>query len=242
MPYLGILKNNLHLRLLLLRSPIRVNATGDAGYSLEFLSQRMKRLSVLLLAVLAGLSASAQTMVDDVKTWADEWKHAFSREGLQNWKPEFTARVYAGLLTEGTAMTGGVRIDDKRTVGLMVWQGNTWIDAAPANVYSLSTGLYVRRYSHLGTARAMSSLPPPGSLAYGSASGGMYTCSWDRPFRQIPSDSIWERDSKKQLFLARFLNVRYGLQDGVGGLPGIVPTVVEVPAAGVTGSGVTSSF
>lgn len=70
--------------------------------------------------------------------------------GRQNWKPEFTARLYAGFVTEGPAITGGVRIDDKRTFGLMVWQGKTWIDAAPASVYSISTGLYMRRYFHFG--------------------------------------------------------------------------------------------
>ncbi len=89
-------------------------------------------------------------MADDAKSWAAGWKYAFSAEGRQNWKPEFTARYYAGFLTEGPAITGGVRIDDKRTFGLMVWQGKTWIDAAPANVYTLSSGLYMRRYFHLG--------------------------------------------------------------------------------------------
>ena len=110
----------------------------------------MKRFLIIELALLFGLSASAQTMADDAKLWAEGWKYAFSVEGRQNWKPEFTARYYAGVFTEGPAITGGVRIDDKRTFGLMVWQGNTWIDAAPASVYTLSSGLYMRRYFHLG--------------------------------------------------------------------------------------------
>ena len=105
---------------------------------------------MIWLALLIGLTTSAQTMVDDAKSWADGWKYAFSAEGRQNWKPEFTARYYAGFVTEGPAITGGVRIDNKRTFGIMVWQGNTWIDAAPASVYSLSSGLYCRRYFHLG--------------------------------------------------------------------------------------------
>ncbi len=92
----------------------------------------------------------AQTMADDAKVWAADWKHAFSAEGRQAWKPEFTARVYAGFVTEGPAVTGGVRIDDKRTLGLMVWEGDTRIDAAPASVHSISTGMYMRRYFHLG--------------------------------------------------------------------------------------------
>ena len=110
------------------------------------------RRSILVLAaiVLSLTTLRAQTMADDLGIWADGWKYAFSREGRQNWKPEFTARLYAGLFTEGPAITGGVRIDDKRTVGLMAWKGRTYIDAAPADVYSLSAGLYMRRYFHLG--------------------------------------------------------------------------------------------
>ena len=110
----------------------------------------MKRFLLIGLALMIGLTASAQTMADDAKSWAEGWKYAFSAEGRQNWKPEFTARYYAGFVSEGPAITGGVRIDDKRTFGLMVWQGNTWIDAAPASVYTLSSGLYMRRYFHLG--------------------------------------------------------------------------------------------
>ena len=102
------------------------------------------------LSLLIGLTASAQTMADDIKVWAEDWKYAFSAEGRQAWKPEFTARVYAGFVTEGPAITGGVRVDDKRTLGLMVWQGKTYIDAAPGDVYNVSAGLYMRRYFHLG--------------------------------------------------------------------------------------------
>jgi len=110
----------------------------------------MKRFLIIGIALLTGLSTSAQTMADDAKTWAEGWRYAFSAEGRQAWKPEFTARVYAGFVTEGPAITGGVRIDDKRTLGLMILQGKTWIDAAPASVYTLSAGLYIRRYFHFG--------------------------------------------------------------------------------------------
>lgn len=112
----------------------------------------MKRLLILAAALFVStmVSLKAQTMADDAKVWADGWKHAFSAEGREAWKPEFTARVYAGFFTEGPAVTGGIRIDDKRTLGLMLWKGNTYIDAAPARVHSISTGLYMRRYFHLG--------------------------------------------------------------------------------------------
>ena len=110
------------------------------------------RRSILLFStlILSCVTLRAQTMADDVRSWSEGWKYAFSLEGRQNWKPEFTARYYAGFFTEGPAITGGVRVDDKRTFGLMVWQGRTYIDAAPADVYSLSAGLYMRRYFHLG--------------------------------------------------------------------------------------------
>ena len=109
-----------------------------------------KVLLIIALLISAIQPIKAQTMADDAKVWFEGWKYALSKEGRQNWKPEFTARAYAGFVTEGPAVTGGVRIDDKRTLGLMVWKGSTWIDAAPARVYSISTGLYMRRYFHLG--------------------------------------------------------------------------------------------
>ena len=110
----------------------------------------MKRFLMIELSLLIGLTSSAQTMADDIKVWAEDWKYAFSAERRQAWKPEFTARVYAGVFTEGPTITGGVRVDDKRTLGLMVWQGKTYIDAAPGTVYNVSAGLYMRRYFHLG--------------------------------------------------------------------------------------------
>ena len=109
-----------------------------------------KVLLIIALLISTIQPIKAQTMADDAKVWYEGWKYALSKEGRQNWKPEFTARAYAGFVTEGPAITGGVRIDDKRTFGLMVWKGSTWIDAAPARVYSISTGMYMRRYFHLG--------------------------------------------------------------------------------------------
>ena len=105
-------------------------------------------ITTLLISVIFPLKA--QTMADDVRTWVEGWKNAFSQEGRKNWKPEFTARMYSGFFTEGPAITGGVKIDDKRTLGLMVWQGKTYIDAAPGNIYSVSAGLCMRRYFHIG--------------------------------------------------------------------------------------------
>jgi len=110
----------------------------------------MRRLILTAAILFSALSVSAQTMADDAKLWAEGWKYAFSPEGREQWKPEFTARYYAGFVTEGPAITGGVRIDEKRTLGLMAWQGRTYIDAAPGNVYSVSAGLFMRRYFYVG--------------------------------------------------------------------------------------------
>ncbi|MCR4859112.1 MAG: hypothetical protein K5910_00430 [Bacteroidales bacterium] len=111
---------------------------------------KTKLIPLLLLVLLPALPTRAQTMREDVSTWAEGWRQAFSREGRKAWKPEFTIRYYAGFVTEGPAVTGAVRIDDKRSFGLMAWQGRTYIDAAPGDVYSLSAGLFMRRYFHLG--------------------------------------------------------------------------------------------
>lgn len=111
----------------------------------------MKR-NLLILVLLSVCCTSIKAQVADegiIPSWTEDMKQAFSQEGRKNWKPEFTARAYTGFITGGYAFTGGVRIDGKRTFGLMVWPGSTFIDAAPANVYSLSGGLFMRRYFHL---------------------------------------------------------------------------------------------
>ena len=105
---------------------------------------------IIALLLLSCVSLNAQTFADDAKVWAEGWKYAFSQEGRQNWKPEFTARWTTGFFTTGPEFTGGVRIDDKRTFGLLFGQGDLYLDAHPADVYSISTGLYMRRYFHLG--------------------------------------------------------------------------------------------
>ena len=89
-------------------------------------------------------------MADDLSGWANEWKHAFSEEGFKEWKPEFTLRFYTGLTTTGPMLTGGVKVDEKRTFALFLGQGDTYLDYAPADLYFISTGLSFRRYWHLG--------------------------------------------------------------------------------------------
>jgi hypothetical protein len=111
----------------------------------------MKRILIILSVLLIGSgSASAQTFADDAGKWANEWKHAFSSEGVKEWKPEFTIRYYAGFVTNGPMVTGGVRVDEKRSFALFLSQGDTYIDHAPGDIYSISSGLNFRRYWHLG--------------------------------------------------------------------------------------------
>ncbi len=105
-------------------------------------------LSVLLLA--CGTVHAQETMAEDAPDWANEWKYAFSKEGIKEWKPEFTARFYAGLVTDGPMVTGGVRVDEKRSFALFAGLGDTYIDAAPGYIYTFRAGLNFRRYWHLG--------------------------------------------------------------------------------------------
>ena len=112
----------------------------------------MKRILIILAALLfsIGSSYAQETMSDDLSRWADSWRHAFSKEGIAEWKPEFTVRYYTGLTTTGPMLTGGVKVDEKRTFALFVGQGDTYLDYAPGDLYFISAGLNFRRYWHLG--------------------------------------------------------------------------------------------
>ena len=72
------------------------------------------------------------------------------KDGGRGLKPEFTVRYSAGMVTSGPAVTGGVRIDNKRTLGLWIGLGNTYNDAAPASIHAIQTAAYLRRYFQLG--------------------------------------------------------------------------------------------
>lgn len=110
----------------------------------------MKRFLFVVLSILICVSSAGQTVAGEEKTWTGEWQYAFSPEGRKAWRPEFTLRFNYGLFATGAAFTGGVRVDSKRTLGLMVWQSEIWLDYVPAIVKTVSAGLYMRRYFHLG--------------------------------------------------------------------------------------------
>ena len=114
-------------------------------------------LTAFTIFIAAAASAFAQeTMADEISDWANEWKHTFSKEGIKEWKPEFTARYYAGFYTSGPMLTAGIRIDEKRALSLFVRQGDTYIDHAPGDLYSICTGINFRRYWHIGTRKRFS--------------------------------------------------------------------------------------
>ena len=114
----------------------------------------MKKAVILLLSCLMTLSAMGQTSSDEESYLGDEifdeWKYAFSAEGRQQWKPEVTARIKDGIYTGAETLTGGIRVDSKRTLGIMLGRGITYIDSAPVNVYHLDAAAYMRRYVPLG--------------------------------------------------------------------------------------------
>lgn len=108
-------------------------------------------ISLFMCFVLALSTLNAQEITSKSQLgWADGWKYAFSKEGMKEWKPEFTLRNSGGFFTGGPIFTGGVRVDEKRSFALFVGQGDKWIDHLPASVYSIRTGISFRRYWHFG--------------------------------------------------------------------------------------------
>ena len=99
----------------------------------------MKSLAIAACLLFASPTLSAQSL-----------KESFSEEGRENWKPEFTLRGNMGIFTAGITATGGVRIDENRTLGLMLGGHEVFYNAEPATVEYISTCLYFRRYFHLG--------------------------------------------------------------------------------------------
>lgn len=116
----------------------------------------MKRTILILILPLlfVAYNASAQEQVQEQAPekmgYGAGWRYAFSKEGRQAWKPEFTIRYMTGFSTSAPIITGGVRIDDKRTFSLLLGRGDTYIDSAPGDVYTIMTGVAFRRYFHLG--------------------------------------------------------------------------------------------
>ena len=109
----------------------------------------MKRLIITLFICLFSAAGIVNAQVNQSR-WANEWRYAFSKEGMKEWRPEFTLKRSGGFFTDRRMLTGGVRVDEKRSFALYLGQGNQWIDHAPAHVFSIRTGVSFRRYWHLG--------------------------------------------------------------------------------------------
>ena len=110
----------------------------------------MKRLVISLFMCL--LFASDMVNAQETQSgWVNGWKYAFSKEGMKEWKPEFTLRESGGFFTGRWMVTGGIRVDEKRSFALYLGQGNQWLDHVPAHVHSIRTGVSFRRYWHLGS-------------------------------------------------------------------------------------------
>lgn len=112
----------------------------------------MKNLfyAIILPLLFMAYSASAQEQGTEKMGYGAGWRYAFSKEGRKEWKPEFTIRYMTGFCTTAPIITGGVKIDDKRTFSLLVGRGDTYVDSAPGDIYTIMTGVAFRRYFHLG--------------------------------------------------------------------------------------------
>ena len=109
--------------------------------------------NILKAIAFAVLMAFSLTSVQ-----AQSIKESFSAEGRKNWKPEVTVRGNLGIYAGGFAVTGGVRIDEKRTLGLMAGKNvNVYtVTHGYTDVNSFSAALYGRRYFHLGERKIFS--------------------------------------------------------------------------------------
>lgn len=104
-------------------------------------------MALVLLLLMASSSLSAQSL-----------KESFSAEGRENWKPELTVRGNVGIYASGFTVTGGVRIDEKRTLGLMVGENvNVYtVKHGYVDVNSFGTALYGRMCFYLGEQKIFS--------------------------------------------------------------------------------------
>lgn len=64
--------------------------------------------------------------------------------------PEFTVRGAGTLFSSSASVSGGVRVNEKTTLGLMLGMGSTTINAVPGTYNYNRVCLYARRYHHLG--------------------------------------------------------------------------------------------
>lgn len=84
-------------------------------------------------------------------------ENSYSIEGnKKHIAPEFTVRASGGFFASSVAVTGGVKFNDKRTVGLMLCNLKTYDDADPSHAYFNEVGVYYRRTFKLGKRNRLS--------------------------------------------------------------------------------------
>ena len=108
--------------------------------------------------ILKAITCAAIMLFSLTSVQAQSIKESFSAEGRKNWKSEVTVRGNLGIYAGGFAVTGGVRIDEKRTLGLMAGKNvNVYtVTHGYTDVNSFSAALYGRRYFHLGERKIFS--------------------------------------------------------------------------------------
>lgn len=143
----------------------------------RIISRTMAGMAFLLLASWSQ-SLSAQSI-----------KESFSAEGIKNWKTEVTVRGNLGIYAGGFAVTGGARIDEKRTLGLMVGKNvNVYtVTHGYSDVNSISAAVYGRRYFHLGERKIFSFYS---DLALGAA----FVTDVERAYWVDPVDGTTKKD------------------------------------------------
>lgn len=143
----------------------------------RIISRTMAGMAFLLLASWSQ-SLSAQSI-----------KESFSAEGIKNWKTEVTVRGNLGFYAGGFAVTGGARIDEKRTLGLMVGKNvNVYtVNHGYSDVNSISAAVYGRRYFHLGERKIF-------SLYSDLALGAAFVTDVERAYWVDPVDGTTKMD------------------------------------------------
>lgn len=140
--------------------------------------------NILKAIAFAVLMAFSLTSVQ-----AQSIKESFSAEGRKNWKPEVTVRGNLGIYAGGFAVTGGVRIDEKRTLGLMAGKNvNVYtVTHGYTDVNRFSAALYGRRYFHLGERKIF-------SLYSDLALGAAFVTDLEGAYWVDPVDGVTKRE------------------------------------------------
>ena len=139
--------------------------------------------------VLRAIACAAFMLLPLTSVQAQSIKESFSAEGRKNWKSEITARGNLGIYAGGFAVTGGVRIDEKRTLGLMAGKNsNTYtVTHGYTDVSSFSVALYGRRYFHLGERKIF-------SLYSDLALGAAFVTDLEGAYWVDPVDGVTKKD------------------------------------------------